>query len=112
MTKKPMKALTCRPTKRLVDIRGRGSEIRFWSLQDEVFFERYRELSDDQIRFYLGLRKAWRRRGGTAVVVEKWTAKMDRQLNTEARDVQQLCDLGVILREDVRAMARRIRAQG
>ena len=79
-----------------------------WTFHDDVFFERHAELSDQQIRTYLGLRHALpvasgpegkrlvaeaRERGEGGIGIE--------EVNLVA-DVEMLCELGFISREFVR----------
>jgi hypothetical protein len=97
-------------TTKVSKIGHRGPEIFFWRLQDDVFFQRFEELNDAQIRFYLGLRKSWMGRGGTAVIVEERTPRM-AELADAAKEVQCLVDEGYIMREDALAMAHRINAE-
>jgi hypothetical protein len=85
-----------------------GPKIFLWRLQDEVFFQRFAELNGAQICFYLGLRKSWMPRGGTAVIVER-TPRM-AEFADEEKDIQRMIDLGFIVREDARSLARRIKA--
>jgi hypothetical protein len=105
------KRSTINKQRRLSSGRNRvGPEILLWRLRDDVFFERFAELNDAQIRFYLGLRQSWMGRGGTAVMVEEWTPRM-AEFADAAKDVQGLIDEGFIVREDALAMARRIKAE-
>jgi hypothetical protein len=76
-----------------------------------VFFERFEELGDAQIRFYLGLRKSWMARGGAAVIIEERTPHMMAELADAAKDVERLIDEGFIVREDAPALAVRIKAE-
>lgn len=89
--------------------RPRGAKLYRWSLQDEVFFDRYQELSNDQVRFYLGLRKAWIQQGGASLIVEQ--SGIGPEFADAMKGVQGLCDRGFILREDARAIGRRILAE-
>jgi len=112
MTKKRNGVRTCRPMTNLFNFSRRRTKIRLWILQDEVFFKKYNDLSDNQIRFYLGLRKAWKPRDGTAIVFEKWTARMGQpEFAAALKNIQHLVRSGCIVRKDALAIARRIRAQ-
>jgi hypothetical protein len=73
--------------------------------QDGVFFERFRELSDQQIRYYLGLRQAYRRlsadpqeRQQVAESVRAGEGKIGIEEVDLVMDFELLCEKGFIWR--------------
>jgi hypothetical protein len=75
--------------------------------QDDVFFERYDELSDQQIRFYLDMRRAIRMGRDPQVrcqvrqEVEEGKGKIGIDDVGFIMDFELLCEKGFILRERV-----------
>jgi hypothetical protein len=71
---------------------------------DRVFFERYEELSDKQIRFYLGLRKTMRLAYSTKVKQELLEGAKETLGIEDAdlvMDLELLCHNGFIRRERI-----------
>jgi hypothetical protein len=87
-----------------VELRCGDMEKYTFEFDDRVFFERYEELSDKQIRFYLGLRKAARLASNPRVKEEllegaKGTLGIDQA--DLVMDLELLCDKCFIRRERI-----------
>jgi hypothetical protein len=76
-----------------------------WRFQDRAFFERFEELSDKQIRVYLGMRRAGElvknpeviREAQEVIAAGEFTIGIE-QFDLIA-DIELLCEKGLILRE-------------
>lgn len=84
----------------------RAGGIYLWSFDDDKFFQHCQELSEEQRRFYVLLRRG----GSQRFVTEEWSPEIAEHADA-LKGIHALCALGIIVREDAEALGRRIKAE-